>query len=385
MSAGSSGGRVRCGAPTRSLWRSGGNLERSGLRLVNECTVRGGGYGVRGRLLFRLGGLAAVLAALSACGAAGAKADTPGLAPRGTTMTTVKPSHQDLANTVSLNGKVTISPVFGIVAPAGGQVRYLDVRPPQSTPTKPTRVATVVSGGKSYPVEVPAGAVFAGRLVDDRSTVSAGMPVVSARYAGYRPGADIDGGQAYQISDKLDSVQAQIKNGPGPFPCTVLGTIAALPAGTVPAPPAPKQQPAPGPTGAPVPFPSKDSGNGGDTGAGSEPTGLRLVCTPPAGVKLINGATATLQVVTERATNALVLPVEAVAGLSGKGKVDVVKPDGTRETRDVELGLTDGKVVQIRSGLTGDETIAVPGPNLPAPKQNGNPNGPDGPGPGITK
>ncbi len=30
------------------------------------------------------------------------------------------------------------------------------------------------------------------------------------------------------------------------------------------------------------------------------------------------------------------------------------------------LGLTDGKVVEIKSGLTGDETVAVPGPNLPA-------------------
>ena len=69
--------------------------------------------------------------------------------------------------------------------------------------------------------------------------------------------------------------------------------------------------------------------------------------------------------VTARATNALVLPVEAVAGAQGKGKVDVVKPDGTRETRDVVLGLTDGKVVEIKSGLTGNETIAVPGPNLP--------------------
>jgi hypothetical protein len=102
-------------------------------------------------------------------------------------------------------------------------------------------------------------------------------------------------------------------------------------------------------------------------------------------VKLINGAAVTLELVTEKATNVLVLPVEAVAGLSGKGKVDVVKADGTKETRDVVLGLTDGKVVEIRSGLTGDETIAVPGPNLPAAPNNGNPNGPDGPGPGITK
>src|SRR5690242_1320734 len=124
------------------------------------------GGSVVGRLLFRVGGLAVVFAVLSACGAAGAKTDPPGMAPRDTTMTTVKPSHQDLANTVSLAGKVTMSPVFGLVAPVAGQVRFVDVKPPTGTPTRPTRVATVVAGGKSYPVEVPAGAVFAGRLVD---------------------------------------------------------------------------------------------------------------------------------------------------------------------------------------------------------------------------
>jgi hypothetical protein len=336
---------------------------------------------VHRRLLFRIGGLTAVLAAASACGPAGAKTDTPGLASRGTTMTSVKPSRQDLANKVSLSGKVTMSPVFGLVSPVAGQIRYVDVKPVQGTPTKPTRAANVVSGGKSYPVDVPAGAVFAGRLVDDRSTVTAGMPVVSAKYGGYGVVADIDGDKAYQISDSLGSVQAQIKNGPGPFACTVLGTIAALPAGTVPPLPAPAQ-PAPGASGAPAPVPDKGgtgNGTGTGTGTGSDATGMRLVCTAPADVKLINGASATLEVVTERATNALVLPVEAVAGLQGKGKVDVVKPDGTRETHDVVLGLTDGKVVQIKSGLTGDETIAVPGPNLPAPANPNDKGGPFGP------
>jgi hypothetical protein len=281
-------------------------------------------------------------------------------------MTTVQPTRQDLANRVSLNGKVTLNPVFGLVSPVVGQVRYLDVKAPQSTPTKPTKVATVKSAdGKSHDIEVPAGAVFAGRLVDDRSTVTAGMPIVSARQVGYGIVADIDGGQAYKISDALGSVQAQIKSGPGPFACAVLGTIAALPAGTIPAPPAPKAStpPTAGPIGAP---------QQGDTTQPSDPTGLRLVCTAPADVRLINGAAATLDVVTAKATNVLVLPVEAVAGLQGKGKVDVVKPDGTKETRDVVLGLTDGKVVEIKSGLTGTETIAVPGPNLPAAPPDNN-------------
>ncbi|MFU8876322.1 efflux RND transporter periplasmic adaptor subunit [Micromonospora sp. SL4-19] len=294
-------------------------------------------------------------------------------------MTTVQPTRQDLANKVSLSGKVTINPVFGIVAPVAGQVRYLDVETPQRTPSKPTRVATIWASGKAHRIEIPAGAVFAGRLVDDRSNVTAGMPIVSAKKVGYGLVADIDGEQAYKISDALATVQAQIKSGPGPFPCKVLGTIAALPAGTIPDPPAaePSADPSAQPSAPPVVRPGPDQQ---DRPEPSEPTGMRLVCTAPAKVKLINGASATLEVVTARAAKALVLPVEAVAGGQGRGKVDVVQPDGTRETRDVVLGLSDGKVVQIKSGLTGDETVAVPGPNLPPAKPGGegDPTGPMG-------
>jgi hypothetical protein len=330
-----------------------------------------------GVFVFATAGTVACVAAVAGCSSGGASAQTPGLAPRGTVLTTVKPTRQDLTNKVSLTGKITLSPVFGLVAPVAGQVRYLNVTPPTSTPTKATRVAAVYVGKTPHYVEVPAGAAFAGRLVDDRSTVAAGMPIVSAHWAGYGIVADIDGTAAYQIGDGLASVQAQIKNGPGPFTCTVLGTIAALPAGTVPQPPAAPAAPggasaAPAPVG---PVNPQDQGNGQQ----SDPTGMRLVCTPPPEVKLINGASATLQVVTAKATGVLVLPVEAVAGGQGHGRVDVVGPDQTRQTRDVELGLSDGRVVEIRSGLTGDETIAVPGPNLPAAQ----PQQPD-PGLGFT-
>jgi hypothetical protein len=316
----------------------------------------------------------AVLAALAllapaACSSGGSAPETPGLAARGTTVTTVKPTRQDLANRVSLTGKVTVNPVYGLVAPVDGEVRYLNVRPPTRTPTKPTRVASVWAGGKATHVEVPAGSQFAGRLVDDRTKVTAGMPIVSAKYVGYGLVADLDGGQAYKIAGAVGTVQAQIKNGPGPFPCAMLGTVAALPAGTLPPEPPPPSQPPGGAPGDPrAPVAPGDGSDGDGTGQNSEATGLRLVCTAPAGVKMINGAAATLDVVTEQASNVLVLPVEAVAGRQGKGKVDVVGPDGQRQTVDVELGLTDGKVIEIKSGLSGDENVAVPGPNLPPPR-----------------
>jgi hypothetical protein len=320
--------------------------------------------------------LAAVAMVAAGCGGSEPKGDGPGLAPRGETQTTVKPTRQNLANRLSLAGTVTMNPTFGIVAPVRGQVRFFDVQAPLRTPTQPTRVASIWANGKPKRVNVPAGATFAGRLVEDRSTVVAGMPIVSAKLVGYGIVAEIDGAQAYRVSDALHSVQVQIKNGPGPFPCTVLGTIAALPAGTVPEPPQPTATSTPKSPdeGMPPQFPGASAPPEQE---GSEPSGLRLVCTAAAGVKLINGASATLEVVTEQATNALVVPVEAVAGSQGRGRVDVVGPDRGRVTKDVVLGLTDGKVVQIKSGLTGSETLAVPGPNLPpAPPAEGKPEGP---------
>jgi len=299
---------------------------------------------------------------------------TPGLDPRGTVLTTVKPKRQDLANRISLAGKVTIDPVFGIVAPADGELRWVQRQPSQTPATRPIWVATVWEDEEPHEVRIPKDTTLAGRLMEDHATVTAGMPVASARYAGYGIVADIDSTQAYRISGALTSVRGQIKNGPGPFPCAALGTIAALPAGTIPEPPAPTSS-----AQASAP-PDTEQAAGG---TGSEATGMRLVCTAPDDTKLINGAAVTLDVVTEKAAGVLVLPVEAVAGVQGKGKVDVVGPDQMRKTVDVVLGLTDGKVVQIKSGLKGDETVAIPGPNLPtaAPGAQGAEGQPSG-GPG---
>lgn len=285
-------------------------------------------------------------------------------------MTTVTPTKQDLTNSVSLAGAVTMNPVFGVVAPVAGEMRYLDVKQPKSTPTEPTRVGNVWVDGEPHPVEVPAGATFAGRLVDDRAAVTAGMPVASAKLAGYGIVAEIESDKAYQIAAGLTKVRAQIKNGPGPFACGVRGTIAALPAGTVPAPP-PAAEPGPEPSAGEKPPPAKEE-EPVEQPSGSEASGLRLVCTAPGGTKLINGAAVTLEIVTQTAAGALVVPVEAVAGGQGKGQVEVVAADGSTRIVDVVLGLTDGKVVQIKSGLTGTEKLSVPGPNLaPAPDGEG--------------
>ena len=318
-----------------------------------------------------VGVLVAVLA-VSACSTTEAAEPPPGLAERGTVMTTATPTRQDLTNAVSLEGTVSMNPTFGVVAPVAGQMRYLDLEQPDSTPTKPTRIGSVWVDGEPHRVEVPAGATFAGRLVDDRASVTVGMPVASAKLAGYGIVAEISSDKAYQIADGLTGVQAQIKNGPGPFPCAVLGTIAALPAGTVSAPEPPPAPEPPAEGEATLPPAPQEPVEEPELPEGSEASGLRLVCTAPPDTKLINGAAVTLKIVTQTAANALVVPVEAVAGGQGKGQVEVVNGDGTTKVVDVVLGLTDGKVVEIKSGLTGEETLSVPGPNLPpAPEGEG--------------
>lgn len=302
---------------------------------------------------------------LAGCSSTSEDPVNPAVAPRGTTMTTAELTRQDLTTTVSLEGKVTMNPIFGLVAPVTGQVRFREVKAPDSTPTKPTRVAAVWADGKAHNVDIPAGATFAGRLVEDRSTVNLGMPIVSAKSAGYGIVAEIDSEQAYQLVDALTAVNVQIKHGPGPVPCAVLGTIAALPPGTIPEPPVVEPEP-PTEGEAPVPAPAAPAPKEPENETTpSEATGMRLVCTPPPDTRMINGAAATLEVTTASVQGALVAPVEAVAGTQGAGQVEVVNADGTRETKDVVLGITDGQVIEIKSGLTGEEKLAVPGPSLP--------------------
>ena len=314
------------------------------------------------------------MAAVAAgCTSPGDEVQTPGLEARGTVLTTVKPVKQDLTNRISLTGKVTINPVFGIVAPAEGELRYVDREPSAVPASRPMWVATVWDDGEPRRVEIPKDSTFAGRLMEDRASVTKGMPIVSARHAGYGVEAEIESALAYRISGATKTIEGQIANGPGPFPCKPLGTIAALPAGTVPEPP-PAPEPEPNPS---APVRVVPGGPPAAAVTGSEPTGLRLVCTPPGDVTLINGASVTLSVVTGKADDVWVLPVEAIAGTQGKGKVDVVGPDRSRRTVDVVLGITDGNVVEIKKGLKGDEDIAIPGPNLPtaAPVPGDEPSG----------
>jgi multidrug efflux pump subunit AcrA (membrane-fusion protein) len=70
--------------------------------------------------------------------------------------------------------------------------------------------------------------------------------------------------------------------------------------------------------------------------------------------------TANIEIIADEDDNALLVPVTAVARRErGKRVVTVQKPDGSTEEREVEVGISDGVQMAIKSGLKEGETVVI--------------------------
>ncbi|PDP86821.1 peptidase M23 [Glycomyces fuscus] len=105
--------------------------------------------------------------------------------------------------------------------------------------------------------------------------------------------------------------------------------------------------------------PEDGGGEGAEGGGGG---GAELACRVPADLEVFEGVQGQLSVSTGEAANALVIPVTAVRGTAGSGEVVVVGEDGTEETREVELGISDGSSVEVTEGLSIGESVLDPIP-----------------------
>ncbi|HKY76678.1 MAG TPA: biotin/lipoyl-binding protein [Acidimicrobiia bacterium] len=74
------------------------------------------------------------------------------------------------------------------------------------------------------------------------------------------------------------------------------------------------------------------------------------------------GMTGNVDVIISQKQNVLRLPVTAINPRNGRATVEVVKPDGTQETRQVTTGLKGDDDIEITSGLDdGDKVVVTPG------------------------
>ena len=81
---------------------------------------------------------------------------------------------------------------------------------------------------------------------------------------------------------------------------------------------------------------------------------------PLAGITVREGMGVTTTIVVREKTNVLLVPTGAIQREGADRVVTVVLADGTRETRVIGLGMTDGSVVEITDGLQSGEEIVVP-------------------------
>ncbi|MDO9333985.1 MAG: efflux RND transporter periplasmic adaptor subunit [Dehalococcoidales bacterium] len=81
--------------------------------------------------------------------------------------------------------------------------------------------------------------------------------------------------------------------------------------------------------------------------------------TPPSGVQVREGMSATADIVVEEANNVLLIPTQAITGTTNNPAVQVMV-NGVIQQRVVTLGLSDGSYSEVLSGLQSGEQVILP-------------------------
>lgn len=204
------------------------------------------------------------------------------------------------------------------------------------------------SGGKQRDVtlDFPKGMTLTDELVDKKQRVPANYPVAKGEIEGFAMVAALDRQSLYKVYSPPLSARAQVNEGPGPFDCPLANTV-----------PSSSHQ-----RGADAAELGEDES---EDGPDTTESGMQLVCVVPPDVNVFAGMSGVMAIKTASVKDALLLPVEGVAGNSSRGEVTVVRPDGSgTEDRTVRLGATDGSQVEVVSGVREGEKVRVPAPNL---------------------
>jgi hypothetical protein len=292
-----------------------------------------------------------------------------------------------VANTVELTGTVAADEGVPLRSTAAGEVVFLfaaegdtvalgdplfQVRTPAKDQPAPPAAEAGGSDeggageetGPPAPAEVPetvyeyydVAAPAAGALTSFPplvgEAVSIGQEVGSVSPGTYHVSGTLTAAQQFRLLDRPSSAVITIAGGSAPFTCADPRIGDPTPAAGG-APPASERTAMAGPMGGGTP-PAGDDG--------SAPAG-ELTCGVPADVPSFAGLSATIKLSAGVAENVMTVPTTAVQGSIAKGVVWVLKAEGGQEERAVQLGLNDGSIVEILSGLTEGESVLefVPG------------------------
>lgn len=280
-----------------------------------------------------------------------------------------------IANSLELKGSIAVDPPTAVKADHEGTVNHFFVEPgddvlegAQLFQVRTTGEAPAPAGGsdaddaggdapaapapakpKYYTVVAPADGTVGDFSVDKDATVTAETEVTQLLKDSFTAQAPIPAVDLYRVPKLPKTATIAITDGPAPFDCTALRLDQG---GSVKNPPNTD--------------PSTEDGEApADTGSDTSATGdgPKLICTVPEKQTVFNGLEATMTVDAGAADDVIVVPVTAVRGLTDKGTVWVLDDNGEATERAVTLGLNDGAMVEVKSGLEEGEEVSefVPG------------------------
>lgn len=235
-------------------------------------------------------------------------------------------SRGDVRSVVVLDGVVTTAPSVTVGSPEEGRVMTLVAVRGAHVSAGEILAKIRTSSGLEIQVVSPVDGVVASLTAERDQVITGGQSLVIVAPSSFEAVATVDPSLLYRLYEPPVSITTQIHRGPAPFACPFVSLGA-------------------------------DTSDGGS--ALDAP--VRLRCAIPGSIRVFAGVRVRLAVVTGEATDALLLPVEAVGGSADEGFVTLVGNDGQRTRRTVRLGLTDGLRVQILSGLAdGDQVLDPP-------------------------
>jgi multidrug efflux pump subunit AcrA (membrane-fusion protein) len=303
-------------------------------------------------------------------GSASAREDDP-LKPTGEVPAqTVPVEVVDVENTLTVEGTIELDPAKSALSPTEGKLAYSWVKEgdvvtagerlfqirTEAAPVETVAEVQPGAGRKPRPpaapkatyanVLAPVSGKVSGLAVALGDPVSKGLAIASVQPRTFKAIGNITPLDRYRLLNKPAMSRVTIKGGPKPFNCQQL----AIGDSAVAAPPSSSGEGAMG-------------GPGGGEGGGASDAATTITCRVPERVTVFDGLTMSMEVAAGAARGVLAVPVTGVRGLLGTGTVWVVGDDGLETERPVSLGITDGKVVEVRSGLKAGDMVLryVPG------------------------
>ena len=268
---------------------------------------------------------------------------------------TISVGRSDITNTVSVTGTIQADEPVNARATLDGEVARVYVNDGDTVakgdaliqirkeiPGETRQVTdedgnvTMETGKPTFKYETVAapgdGKVSTSVLVGQQFAI--GDTVASVAPSTFSAVAALSADQMYRLQEAPSTATVTIKNGPAPFECTDVTLVS----------PTSKTQD------------TKNSGASESSAAAS--TDLKARCAIPSDQTVFAGLQVSLEMTTGSATDVLAVPVSAVEGRYQSGTVYLPTDDPSKpEKRAVTLGITDGKMVEVKEGLTEGEEI----------------------------